>query len=514
MNLAARRNCEGRRLDSAFRWVGISVRIAVPKKAACLEGAWIDDILLEGDGSRTALHLGRPVTLDELRLLVDGEQERLRAAGLVGGGTLAVRMPPSLACVVTMLAGWRTGAQVALLDHRLTTYEVGKAIARLTPQLVAEPVEEVSGRLRGFFDVTTRITPLHGGRPAGSADALLQLSSGSTGPSKVIGRTVGSLLAELDRYAQLDGFTRRGERTVVLASVVHVLGLVGGLLHGLASGAEVVLPGTQTVDGVLRAVAAGDAPTTLLGVPSQTALLAAHRTPPRLPQLRRMIVGGELVGADVRERFTRRYDAELGVMYGMTEVGVIATDLTGSTAPGLTPAPGMKVRVDEGQILLGLPRTPYVGPADPTRFVDGWLRTKDAGSLDAAGLLTVHGRLDAQVSVGGLKVDLAEVEEVLTSLPGVTGAVVVHGAGIEAFVSVTGQEAGDGLAALLAARLAPYKRPRAVHTLSEIPRTVTGKPVRNADVLRAAVRAAASAGGSETGPGSDPAHLEPDSALA
>ncbi|WP_432082102.1 class I adenylate-forming enzyme family protein [Streptomyces sp. WAC 04229] len=486
----------------------------MPKKAACLEGAWIDDILLEGDADRTALHLGRPVTLEELRLLVADEQERLRAAGLVGGGTLAVRMPPSLACVVAMLAGWRTGAQVALLDHRLTTYEVGKAIARLTPQLVVEPVEEVTGRLRGFFDVTTRITPLHGGRPAASPDALLQLSSGSTGPSKVIGRPVGSLLAELDRYAQLDGFPRRGERAVVLASVVHVLGLVGGLLHGLASGAEVVLPGTQTVDGILRAVAAGDEPTTLLGVPSQTALLAAHRNPPHLPQLRRMIVGGELVAADVRERFTRRYGAGLGVMYGMTEAGVIATDLTGSTVPGLTPAPGMKVRVEDGQILLGLPRTPYVGPADPTRFVDGWLRTKDAGSFDAAGLLTVHGRLDAQVSIGGLKVDLAEVEEVLTSLPGVTDAVVVRGSGIEAFVTTTGQDVRAGLAALLAARLAPYKRPRVLHALPEIPRTVTGKPVRNADVLRAAVRTAACTAGSGAAPGGDPAHLDPDTALA
>lgn len=486
---------------------------AVPKRAVCAEGAWIDDLLLEGDGRKTALHLGRPVSLAELRRLVADEQERLRAAGLVAGGTLAVRMPPSLACIVAMLAGWRTGAQVALLDHRLTTYEVGKAVARLTPQLVVEPVEEVTGRLRGFFDVSTRITPLHGGRPAASPHALLQLSSGSTGPSKVIGRTVGSLLEELDRYARLDGFPRRGERTVVLASIIHVLGLVGGLLHGLASGTEIVLPGTQTVDGILKAVAAGDAPTTILGVPSQAALLTAPQTPPRLPQLRRMIVGGELVRTDVWERFTRNYGADLGVMYGMTEAGVIATDLSGTNRPGLTPAPGMKVRVEDGQILLGLPDTPYVGPADPTRFVDGWLRTKDAGSFDeATGLLTVHGRLDAQVSIGGLKVDLAEVEQALTALPGVTDAVVVQGTGIEAFVTVAEQQVFDGLAALLAARLAPYKRPRTLHALAEIPRTVTGKPVRNAEILRAALRSAASADDSGPGAGGDPAHLDADTA--
>ncbi|PCG86701.1 AMP-dependent synthetase [Streptomyces sp. WZ.A104] len=463
-----------------------------PIRPVCAEGDWVDDVLLKGDGREIALYLSGPVTRAELRRLVGEQQQRLAVAGLVAGGTVAVRLPPSLSCIVAMLAGWRSGAQVALLDYRLTTHEVGKAVARLAPQLVIEPAVDVTGTLRGFFDVDARITPLRGGRPAASEHALLQLSSGSTGPSKVIGRTAGSLLAELDRYARLDGFPRQGERTVVLASIVHVLGLVGGLLHGLAAGAQVVLPAWQSVDGILKAVAAGDRPTTVLGVPSQTAVLAAARTPPRLPQLRRMITGGELVKESVRERFTTGYGAELGVMYGMTEAGVIATDLTGADRPALTPAPGMRVRVDDGEILLGLPESPYVGLTDPARYVDGWLRTKDAGSVDeVTGLLTVHGRLDSQVSIGGLKVDLSEVEASISALPGVSEAVVVHGTGIEAFVMVDEQAVFDGLADSLAARLAPYKRPRSLNLLTELPRTATGKPVRNAEILRAAVRSAA-----------------------
>ncbi|MEU9201080.1 class I adenylate-forming enzyme family protein [Streptomyces sp. NPDC048332] len=428
----------------------------------------------------------------QLRILVEEQQQRLQAAGLVAGGSVAVRLPPSLGCIVAMLAGWRTGAQVVLLDYRLTTHEVGMAVARLLPQLVVEPVAEVSGTLRGFFEVDTRVTPLRGGRPASTEHVLLQLSSGSTGPSKVIGRTAASLLAEIDRYGRLDGFPRRGERTVVLASIVHVLGLVGGLLYGLASGTQVVLPRRQTVDGILKAVAAGSEPTTVLGVPSQAAVLAAAQNPPRLPQLRRMITGGELVKPAVRDRFIQGYRAELGAMYGMTEAGVIATDLTGASSPGLTPAPGLRVRVEGDEILLGLPATPYVGLADPSRYVDGWLRTKDAGSFDeATGLLTVHGRLDSQVSIGGLKVDLSEIEASISALPGVTEAVVVHGTGIEAFVTVTEQAAFDGLAACLASRLAPYKRPRTLNLLPELPRTATGKPVRNTEILRAAVRSAA-----------------------
>ncbi|MEI7032137.1 fatty acid--CoA ligase family protein [Streptomyces pratensis] len=466
----------------------------MPGRPVCVEGAWVDDVLLQGGGDDIALHLGRPVSRAELRRLVEEQQERLEAFGLAAAGTVAVRLPPSLSCIVAMLAGWRSGAQVALLDYRLTTHEVGQAVARLAPQLVIEPALDVSGTLRGFFDVDTRITPLRGGRPAASDHVLLQLSSGSTGPSKVIGRTAEGLLTEIDRYTRLDGFPRRGERTVVLASIVHVLGLVGGLLYGLAAGVQVVLPARQTVDGILKAVAAGEEPTTILGVPSQAAVLAAAQTPPRLPQLRRMITGGELVKTDVWERFTRGYGAELGVMYGMTEVGVIATDLTGSERPRLAPAPGIRVRVEEGEILLGLPGSPYVGLSDPKRYVDGWLHTKDAGSLDeATGLLTVHGRLDSQVSIGGLKVDLSEVEASISALPGVSEAVVVHGTGIEAFVMVEEQAAFDGIAGSLADRLAPYKRPRTLNLLTELPRTATGKPVRNAEILRAAVKSAAAA---------------------
>ncbi|WP_308117992.1 class I adenylate-forming enzyme family protein [Streptomyces buecherae] len=461
-------------------------------------GEWVDDVLLGGSGQDVALHLGGPVSRAELRRLVADEQRRLRAAGLAAGGSLAVRLPPSLSCVVTMLAGWRSGAQVALLDYRLTRHEVDEALALLAPQVVAEPTDPVTGTLRGYVDVRSRIATPATGRPAATPHALLQLSSGSTGPSKVIGRTLESLLTELDRYARLDGYPARGERTVVLASIVHVLGLVGGLLSGLAAGSQVVLPRTHTLDGIVRAVATGEEPTTLLGVPSQAAMLAAAGAPPRLPRLRRMIVGGELVKPGVRERFTRAYGAELGVMYGMTEVGVIATDVSGAHTPGLVPVHGMRVRIEDGQILLGLPASPYVGRTDRTRFVDGWLRTRDAGGIDpASGLLTVHGRLDAQVSVGGLKVDLAEVEATLAALPGVIDAVVVQSTGIEGFVTVREPGAFAALADALAARLAPYKRPRTLHLLPALPRTATGKPVRDAEALRAAVRAAASVGAAQ-----------------
>ena len=52
-----------------------------------------------------------------------------------------------------------------------------------------------------------------------------------------------------------------------------------------------------------------------------------------------MTTGGELVRADVYAAFVDRYDVRLGNMYGMTEVGVIATDLFGRTGRPSCPRP-------------------------------------------------------------------------------------------------------------------------------------------------------------------------------
>ena len=440
---------------------------------------WVDELLLPGHGSRICLFLGTPVTLAELRRLVTERQTDLTAAGLRRGGSIALNLPPSLAFVVSLLAAWRIGVQTALLDHRLTPYEIDRALQRLAPQVVVTAAQLGGGALRGYHDVHVQVS-VYPGHPAATPHALVQLSSGSTGPSKVIGRTAADLIAELDRYTRIDGVPRSGERIVSLASMVHVLGLVGGLLYGLHAGVQLAIPGRMTPNGILAAVAESPEPTTLLGVPFHLELLASVTAPPPLPQLTGMTTGGELVRAQVHDAFVDRYGVRLGNMYGMTEVGVIATDLFGRDRPAVTPAPGLRLREVDGELQIAMPHSPYLGQADPTRWRDGWLRTKDAGSVDPrTGLVRVHGRRDSQVSVGGLKVDLTEVEHTLADLPEVAAAVVVHGAAIEAYVVL--HDSGDAVRVeqRLADRLAAYKRPRTLHVVDELPRTATGKLVRD-----------------------------------
>ncbi|KAB1937224.1 acyl--CoA ligase [Micromonospora sp. ALFpr18c] len=447
---------------------------------------WVDEVLFAGRPTDICLRLPEPIDRAALHRLVTAAQDRLAAAGLRPGGAAALRLPPSLAYVVNLLATWRTGAQAILLDHRLTDHEVDRALVRLTPQVVVAPLRTGAGALKVFVDVTESITR-YADRPAVSRHAVIQLSSGSTGPSKVIGRTAADLVAEVRRYTRIDGVALPGERIILLPSMVHVLGLVGGLLYGLHASVELVPPQRLSGDAVLAAIDAEPTPATVLGVPFHIGLLASTRPAGPLPQLRRMTTGGELVPAAVTNAFTDRYGVPLGNMYGMTEVGVIGTDLHGSHRPSIAPAPGIEVRESGGELWVSCPASPYVGSSDPTRWADGWLHTRDAGTVDeVTGLVTVRGRLDSQVSVGGLKVDLTEVESTVAELPGVAAAVVVWDDGITAYVQPDGPLSEEVLDKLLAERLAGYKRPRVLRLLDQLPRTTTGKLVRSTDALRSA----------------------------
>jgi acyl-CoA synthetase (AMP-forming)/AMP-acid ligase II len=274
----------------------------------------VEPTLLAGIDEEPCLHIGKPIDRAGLRAAVDAEQARLEAAGLRDGGSAALRLPPSLGFVAALLAAWRIGAQVSLLDHRLTEAEVGRALDRLAPQVAGGARGPANTAMRGYVEVETRVRALAAGRPAETDHVLIQLSSGSTGPSKVIARTAEDLEFELRRYSVLPGFPRRGERVVLLSSIVHVLGLVGGLLHALHAGVQLVLPERLSATGILDAVAYQDpisrrepVGTSLIGVPFYAELLAAVPAPPALPGLARMIVAGELTRPGVPEAFTARY---------------------------------------------------------------------------------------------------------------------------------------------------------------------------------------------------------------
>lgn len=262
--------------------------------------------------------------------------------------------------------------------------------------------QQAGGPLRGFTEITESVRA-YPGMPGVTSHAVIQLSSGSTGPSKVIARDAASLVEEVRRYLMINGVPCGAERIVSLASMVHVLGLVGGLLYSLHAGVNLTIPARMTADGILATVAAGGQPATLLGVPFHVEMLTSVRQPPELPQLTGMTT--ERAGPRRPPRGVHRpHGIRLGNMYGMTEAGVIATDLFGEHRPAVQPAPGLAVREEGGELHVSLPASLYLGDQDPGRWSDGSLHTttKDAGTVGIANTGPLQGlpRLFPQPDAG------------------------------------------------------------------------------------------------------------------
>src|SRR5882757_433524 len=246
------------------------------------------------------------VTHGELREAVEQEAALFASAGVREGSTVALQVPPSFTQIEVLLALWRLGAQVMLVDHRLKPAEVEQLRALCRPQLVVRAGAAGWSRLnfRSRHELVTEKRA--DGLPAATAHRLIQFSSGSTGRPKVVGRTEESIVAEIRRFNQLAGMPALGERVLLLSSTAHSFGLIAGLLHSLYAGVGVVFSQRVAAGEILRAAAEHDV-SAVFGVPFHYELLATAEDPPVLPSLRCAVSGGEMMPPVVAERFHQVY---------------------------------------------------------------------------------------------------------------------------------------------------------------------------------------------------------------
>ncbi|MFE0363126.1 class I adenylate-forming enzyme family protein [Streptomyces griseoaurantiacus] len=451
-------------------------------------GRWLDTALTGDDLEEEVWgHAGRAMSFGRMRKETARTREVLAAHGIGPDSTVAVQLLPSFTLLWTVFAAWSAGAQVMLMDPRLTPAETTRLLDLCEPQfhLAVEGPVPLSAPFREECEIV--VLPRRSGRPAQSAHRLVQFSSGSTGLPKVIGRTGRSLLDELERFARLPDMPRHGERLLLLSSMAYSFGLIGGVLHSLRTGVSLHFSGSTQPRELLRLLAEREIHA-LFGVPVHFDLLSRVGRPGGLPSLRLAVSGGEPLRPEVFTRFEEAFGVRIGQAYGMTEAGIIATDLTGRAAPPAvgTPAPGMRTEVADGTLRVRLPEDPYLHADRSGRYADGWLDTHDRCRVRPEdGVLEILGRNDSTVMIGGLNVDLTEVESVVLAHPSVTDAVVVYGEAIEAHLVAEPTLAKGELLAWCRERLSPHKLPKALHFVRKLPRTANGKTVRNRELLHA-----------------------------
>jgi acetyl-CoA synthetase/medium-chain acyl-CoA synthetase len=236
-----------------------------------------------------------------------------------------------------------------------------------------------------------------------------------------------------------------------------------------------------------------------------------------LPALRHCTAAGEPLNPEVIGVWRDRYGLTIHDGYGQTETTLVAANLPGmeirSGSMG-RPFPGLDVRVldeelnecrqDEvGQIAVRVkPDKPpsimleyWKNPEENAAVFRGdFYLTGDQAYHDANGYLWFVGRADDVITSAGYRIGPFEVESALLEHPAVMESAVVaspdpdRGSIVKAFVKCRpGAETGDALAQELREHVkrvtAPYKYPREIEFVDELPKTVSGK-IRRVELRR------------------------------
>lgn len=470
---------------------------------------------------------GQPLSYAGLARWVTKAVLDLERAGVTQASRVALLMPPgpeaALATLATMctatcvpanpeagadeLEAWLrdTGAAfiVAPDDGRLPRAATG--LRRIV-------YHRTKGALGGdlvAIDSDAPPAPANAGRAIDRAEAIALLlpTSGTTARPKRVPLSHRNVLASARANAACFGLGP-DDRCINVLPLLHIGGLVHGLLTTLASGGSVVCPRGFDASRFFDLVA-DLRPTWYTGTPTiHLALL------PFLDEYRRLAPGHRFrflrsasapMPLMLIEQLERAFDAPLIEGYGMTEAGRITCNPLppGRRKPGSVGTPvALEVRIVDtdgadcapeqtGEILIrgASVMSGYLDDpaANTAAFHDGWFRTGDLGRFDGDGYLYLSGRIKELVNRGGKKVAPREVDEALLALPGVREAAafgVPHPSLGEdlwaAVVAEPGSHLDTGeMRRVLLDRLARDKVPSEIVVVGQLPRGNTGKVQRS-----------------------------------
>lgn len=425
-------------------------------------------------------------------------------------GPVAVLLPNSASFVAALLGIAHEGRCAVLLPTSLGASEirhwaqVAGARLVLTGTSCWHRAEECGGRYLGpgpgdVHAFLLEIAPTEDVRPG---DFIAQLTSGVDRPPKLAVRTHEAVWREVEDFAAEIDLTE-SDASLVLSSVFHSYGLVGGTLAPLYRGGRVVL-GDPAAPHEAVSLCRRERPTVMFALPvTYRALLDVPAgRPDDLRTLRLCLSAGAPLAATVEDAFAEAYGKEITQDYGCTEAGVITLGL--ERGPGRRGSVGRPVRgrhvsivgpdgqvVPPGQVGEVVVESPalargYLGGGEASSALRGGrLLPGDLGWVTEDGYLFLAGRTSSLVRTPRGTINPVEVETAIASLPGVREVAVVGLPGERGEERLTAVVAGEGITA--ADVIAHCRRvlgdalvPETVQFRDVLPRTPAGKILRRA----------------------------------
>ena len=457
--------------------------------------------LLDDDGARLTF-----AELDRLSAAVAG----WCAAHTDPGDRIAVVADNSVAYGLLYYAVPRAGRILALINQRLDPAEQAGQIAASGPRILLGdrgqldrldvPIPRVAFGSAEYQRALDH-SPFSGPQPAEDDPAWLVFTSGSTGVPKGAVHTHRSLAAAV--AGTVEGrAVPTGDVYLFPFPMCHIAGYNVLVRH--ATGSTVLLAKHFRPDEFVAAVNAHAVASCSLA-PTMLHALLAHldRTGAAMPTLREVAYGSAAISADLIDR-AGALGVDFHQGYGMTETGGNVTflgpaDHRAGDAELLRsagfPHSGVEIAIDTaGEVLVRGPQVMAGYWPDVVPPADGWLRTGDIGRIDATGRLWIVDRAKDVIITGGENVSSREVEDVLSTHPGVDAVAVV---------GVPDDYWGEAICAVVVARpgvrpapgeledhvrahISSFKRPRHVVFVDALPTTTNGKVAK--DRVRALAR--------------------------
>jgi long-chain acyl-CoA synthetase len=444
-------------------------------------------------GSKIALLSDRgKLTWSELDGFASGFAGYLSTQGVTAGDRVAILLPNGIEFVVAFLAILKLGATPAPLNPLLKDEELAAFRADLKPKLSVDRVVMSQGSWRTFDKV--------------NAPSLILYTSGSTGRPKGSVFSHDALTFANHSWAEPVMGLTPDDTVLVAVPLAHSLGLNGGLLAPLLTGATVALLERFTPAAVFAAikkyrVTVFPAVATIF----RRLLNSASFAQADFSSLRLAVSGAAPCPWELAVEWREKSATRIVRGYGMTELfrplSFRAGDPSDLPSAVGRAVPGVEIRLvaDEGASRDGIAELWIKSPAMMNGYLDapdetnevisnGWFKTGDLATVSPQGYVEIVGRTRERILRGGYSVFPQEVEAVLLSHPAVAEAAVIGipdvdlGEEVAAFVSLKPSEklTSDDLLDYCREHLARYKYPRQVHIVSELPKGPTGKILKSA----------------------------------
>jgi 2-aminobenzoate-CoA ligase len=417
----------------------------------------------------------------------------IKAGGVVVT-TMALLRPREIATIVGL-----TEPSLAICDHRIAA-DLAAGAPGLATVCYGDPddPEDLAARCAAKDGAFTPVLT------AADDVAMLASTSGTTGQPKVAMHFHRDVLATCDTFSHYLIKPHRDDVFTGTPPLGFTYGLGGLLLYPLRSGASTLLIERATPPELADAIAAHGVTVLSTAPIAYRAMLAAGKAS-SLKSLRRCISAGEHLPKSVWEDFHEATGIKILDGIGSTEMlHIFICSADEDIRPGSTgrAVPGYRATIldsDGTEVPDGQPgRLAVKGPtgcrylSDPRQrnYVQhGWNITGDTYIRDADGYYWYQARSDDMIISAGYNIAGPEVEEALLSHPDVLEVAVIgapdadRGMVVQAYVVLRDPaDAGPDKAAELQdfakQSIAPYKYPRVVEFVAELPKTISGKTQR------------------------------------